>query len=44
MPDHPKPADTATAAQAEAKAIAAWLRSHGLRQIADAVERGDYKR
>ncbi len=42
MPDQHKPADTS--AQAEARAIAAWLRANGMRQIADAIERGDYKR
>ena len=31
------------AAQAEAAAIVAWMRKHGMRQTADAIQRGDYK-
>ena len=33
----------ADATRAEVAAIVAWLRKHGMRQTADAIQRGDYK-
>jgi hypothetical protein len=31
------------AVKAEVEAIAKWLKAHGMRQIANSIERGDYK-